>query len=896
MENSNVVDQIHLHGKVGRKTGFQVTRTPKKGQNGLEDVNDFFLSEDEFEPTPELGETSPAKRLTERFRLMNESFNIEKKTVKPLDDTEHLDFEPSVTPVNSKQEEHVPILDENLGLSDDEIEETIKDAEDLGTPIRISKNRLTSLTGSPAAQSPQPNVSLLNTRKVTNAGKLTKNIVLNRNTKTSRFQPQNIVSNEGSTSENEVKHKNEIHKSKDANILETDIPEDVSVNETNKEIGNKNESITSVEKIPEKVSINSEQEKIKERPKSANKGATEPPQSPSEGYSEECLDATNHTQTSQRQISVHPSESNYSAIELSKKTGLEADVSIKSDRLPLVSESTGGKVDQEISQATSKTVDSAKSEGLIAPQEALEKMSTECATKGNENVEQDQGSNGIQPLGETHSESPKAQKNTNRRKSITTNDIVERIIIKDTKTNMSSPIRKLRTPRRATLNKDYSLKPPSFTLTQGAEENTTNAARVTDKKSLLESKNVQPVKKSTIQSKIVQSLKTSPLKSKGTQQVKNSPMKPNSNQSKTASKTAKVPNEPHFVRRSTRTRVAPLATWKNEKIVYKTEKINGVIVKSVDNVLHKDQDVEMFSQGPAKAAKSTVIGTPNKGHSKRTPSKKTKPATPVKVRKASKLNEKASKNNKKTTNVKEAIKAKSDSKPDVQASKTHTVPIEIKTTPRGPKKNSELKRAYQDSDSNLKRKMKKVSSPVQRTHEVVINSDEDSIVNGSLKEERDPGTSWQKNNKGALSLSVFEGPGTGKQVNRTVAYAPDSYKNVTVIKNKDEYFKVGTLFDQDCEFCGGGVIELPFDARKAVKSNHDTYFIFYVICGKVEVILSRNTFVVTEGCSFEIPMGNYYQFHNVGDVTAKMMFVQSKYIVIGDNITSESDSNDESDE
>lgn len=117
-----------------------------------------------------------------------------------------------------------------------------------------------------------------------------------------------------------------------------------------------------------------------------------------------------------------------------------------------------------------------------------------------------------------------------------------------------------------------------------------------------------------------------------------------------------------------------------------------------------------------------------------------------------------------------------------------------------------------------------------------------------------------------------------------------------MIKNKDEYFKVGTLFDQDCEFCGGGVIELPFDARKAVKSNHDTYFIFYVICGKVEVILSRNTFVVTEGCSFEIPMGNYYQFHNVGDVTAKMMFVQSKYIVIGDNITSESDSNDESDE
>lgn len=143
------------------------------------------------------------------------------------------------------------------------------------------------------------------------------------------------------------------------------------------------------------------------------------------------------------------------------------------------------------------------------------------------------------------------------------------------------------------------------------------------------------------------------------------------------------------------------------------------------------------------------------------------------------------------------------------------------------------------------------------------------------------GTEWMA--KGGLRVPVFEGPGSETQSDRTVAWAPSDSRQVEVIRNEEEYFKIRTLFDEDAEFSGGGIIELPVNSRKAVKSNDDTYFIFYVIQGTLEVFLSHNVFTVTKGCSFEIPMGNFYQFENTGNVAAKLFFVQSKYVVITGN-------------
>ncbi|GME78115.1 unnamed protein product [Ambrosiozyma monospora] len=104
-----------------------------------------------------------------------------------------------------------------------------------------------------------------------------------------------------------------------------------------------------------------------------------------------------------------------------------------------------------------------------------------------------------------------------------------------------------------------------------------------------------------------------------------------------------------------------------------------------------------------------------------------------------------------------------------------------------------------------------------------------------------------------------------------------------------ENFRVLTYFDQDSEFSGGGIIEIPVGKRKDTKSNDDTYFIFHVIQGTLEVTVSQNTFAVTTGFSFEIPMGNYYTLVNKGNDEVRLFFVQSKYVVVASDPYEEDD-------
>ncbi|KAG7916453.1 hypothetical protein KL905_002818 [Ogataea polymorpha] len=154
------------------------------------------------------------------------------------------------------------------------------------------------------------------------------------------------------------------------------------------------------------------------------------------------------------------------------------------------------------------------------------------------------------------------------------------------------------------------------------------------------------------------------------------------------------------------------------------------------------------------------------------------------------------------------------------------------------------------------------------------------------------GSDWLQQN--SLTIPVFEGPGSENQIERTVAWAPNKSKNISIIKNSEEFFRIATLFDQDSEFSGGGIIEIPVGSRKAIKSNDDTYFIFFVIQGVLEVTLSHNPFVVVSGCSFEVPMGNFYQFDNKGKTVVKLFFVQSKYVVVSSPEDDDDEDDDES--
>lgn len=150
-----------------------------------------------------------------------------------------------------------------------------------------------------------------------------------------------------------------------------------------------------------------------------------------------------------------------------------------------------------------------------------------------------------------------------------------------------------------------------------------------------------------------------------------------------------------------------------------------------------------------------------------------------------------------------------------------------------------------------------------------------------LTYESDPeieGSEWYKD--GNLEASVFEGPGSDNKVKRTIAWAPNREKYLPPIRNDKENFKISILFDQDKEFTASGMIEIPMNSVKSLKSNDDTYFIFFVIKGLLQVTVSENVFIVGQGCSFEVPMGNFYEFVNKGKSAAKLFFVQSKYVTL----------------
>lgn len=144
-----------------------------------------------------------------------------------------------------------------------------------------------------------------------------------------------------------------------------------------------------------------------------------------------------------------------------------------------------------------------------------------------------------------------------------------------------------------------------------------------------------------------------------------------------------------------------------------------------------------------------------------------------------------------------------------------------------------------------------------------------------------PTAKWMSD--GSMNIKVFEGPGSKAKVNRTVAWAANKEVYSQVISSKKDNFKLAILFSEEQEFAASGMLEFPVDGIKHLKNTDDTYFIFYVITGILNVTISGNEFTVKSGCSFEIPMGNFYQFENKGKHPAKLFFVQSKYVVIDDD-------------
>lgn len=906
-------DSFLSQPKVGRKTGFQVTWTPKRGPNGLEDPKDFFLSDEEFESTELNNTTSPKKRLSMRFDQLK---NIENKNKSPKQNAlieENTPSNENDQPISTKSPSHFETVT-------DIVENTInsnsnsKNTSYIETPVTPTKNKsdVPILSSSPFEEELKSMESTTAISGNTSNGiKLTKNIALNKFTKNSKFQPQNIVNASSEESDKDV-HQSPEKLGSEVKEVQKSAKEDTTPNTNNDESD-----------VVSKVNVTNH-----------NQGEVEQQEPSSNDTLEKEIDNKKDDLT----------------VENKRKSGDNIDLISNQSELNVVGnkkydvfiEEKDQKIEVE-NNASEKSIIIEEEEQNNKEEDSIEKQKSPKAQTSSVNIKKlnVELSTTTETSLSTPTPTPRKSKTTEsgkkgkilKIKEVTANEIFAKVASKEDQKNFDSVTsRKSRTPRKAAAKYfapvlDVSTDESSNESDNEAEKEMTPASKGKGNSDGGSSENTEELSDESDDD--IKTIETVPITRRVVESASDSDDEndvniskhliekesaPNSPMKKTPLKTAKVsklvvPTEkkkpiktqakkaqvakPHAspVRRSTRTRIAPIASWKNEKVVYKTEKINGVIVKSVDNVLHRPDNtlgVQSFSQSKKRSiakhtesidlsdtepkskksvSKSKSIKSKPKEivpKSVKTLNKKTSPVVVSKVEKR-KLHEEEINQRKKQKPV--ATKPSKSSKPAKTTKRDKT--------PKSAKKGQPVK--TQTSVTELSADEQGDDS----VHSDVDAADDEDIDDEVSDENNNTLTEWKNSKDKALTISVFEGPGTEKQIRRTVAFAPDSYKNVTLIKNDDEYFKVGTLFDQDSEFCGGGILELPSGAKKAVKSNHDTYFIFYVISGHVEVTLSRNTFVVTKGCSFEIPMGNYYQFFNTGSEMAKMMFVQSKYIVIG---------------
>ncbi|AGO10467.1 AaceriABR015Cp [[Ashbya] aceris (nom. inval.)] len=139
-----------------------------------------------------------------------------------------------------------------------------------------------------------------------------------------------------------------------------------------------------------------------------------------------------------------------------------------------------------------------------------------------------------------------------------------------------------------------------------------------------------------------------------------------------------------------------------------------------------------------------------------------------------------------------------------------------------------------------------------------------------LQNDEVPNGQWLKHGilKGTVNVSA------DKKGNEIVAFAPGLSQSEQSQESEDEKFTLAVMFDKHREMFASGMLILPVDGMKSVSDSYNAFITFYIVQGIVEITLSENKFICTEGSSFQVPAFNTYAFQNAGHNEAKLFFVQ----------------------
>lgn len=132
--------------------------------------------------------------------------------------------------------------------------------------------------------------------------------------------------------------------------------------------------------------------------------------------------------------------------------------------------------------------------------------------------------------------------------------------------------------------------------------------------------------------------------------------------------------------------------------------------------------------------------------------------------------------------------------------------------------------------------------------------------------------SWLRD--GEFNANIFTSKKLNNSINETVAYGPGIYQMEKVKQNDTEKYSLAITFDKHKDLFASGMLKIPINGKRTVTSSQNAFITFYLIRGILEVTLNKQRFIVTSGCTFQIPAFNKYSFKNKGGNEVQMFFVQ----------------------
>lgn len=175
---------------------------------------------------------------------------------------------------------------------------------------------------------------------------------------------------------------------------------------------------------------------------------------------------------------------------------------------------------------------------------------------------------------------------------------------------------------------------------------------------------------------------------------------------------------------------------------------------------------------------------------------------------------------------------------------------------------------YRQESKRRKSSSKKLKKPSnkKKNGDVEYDYESDPEVNGS---------EWF--DKKSLSLPVYESNESETLDTKPIAFTQEFEEWVTDPPKSSgssiDNYKLAAVFD-DNPNVAGALLHFPQEGFKSSKNSGNCIYMFHVIKGLLEVNLSNNTFVVTRGCSFQVPRGNTYGISNIGNGDAKLFCAQ----------------------